>query len=120
MRREQVHKLVLNQLITPEIDLQPLQSSDRSWLWAGYNYIDDENVFEKLAVRFKNPEKAQEFYTAVQAAITDLQNNQSKQSDVVKEDEEEQEHEEGEDEINEEEYGSDDSDETKYVLSVFL
>lgn len=110
MRREQVHKLVLNQLITPDLDLQPLQSSDRTWLWGGYNYTEDGSSLEKLAVRFKYPEIAEQFRKAVQSTVSEVQLNQSKSASGAETDETE----EGtEDEVNDEEYVSDESDETK-------
>lgn len=77
MRREQVHKVVLNQLITPDLDLQPLSSSDKAWCWAGYNYTDDGSNLEKLAVRFKNSELSKQFFDAVQNAIVAVKEYQA-------------------------------------------
>lgn len=76
LRREQVHKVVLNQLISTALDLQPLSTSDKAWCWFGYNYTDDETSLEKLAVRFKNCELATQFYEAVQTAIRAVKDNQ--------------------------------------------
>lgn len=62
LRREQVYKVVLNQRIIPEMDLMPLQTSDKAWCWGGINHAEDaEGVVEKLAARFKNSEEADEF-----------------------------------------------------------
>ncbi|KAJ8924619.1 hypothetical protein NQ315_000769 [Exocentrus adspersus] len=80
LRREQVHKVVLNQLIVPNLELQPLLTSDKAWMWAGYNYTDEENNLEKLAVRFKNVELAKQFHDVVQDVIrkaTEAQNSKS-------------------------------------------
>lgn len=77
LRREQVHKVVLNQLITPDLDLQPLSSSDKAWCWAGYNYTDDGSNLEKLAVRFKNSELSKQFFSAVEEAIVAVKNYQA-------------------------------------------
>ncbi|KAJ8969538.1 hypothetical protein NQ317_008618 [Molorchus minor] len=77
LRREQVHKVVLNQLILPNLELQPMMTSDKAWMWAGYNYTEDENSLEKLAVRFKNEELAKQFYNAVQGVLKKLQELQS-------------------------------------------
>lgn len=112
MRREQVYKLVLNQLLTPAIDLQPMQMSDRAWVWAGYNYSEDGNELERLAVRFKNPEQALQFRQAVLAAQEYLSTkvvNAVEVSYREEEDEEDVEH-------DDDEYGSEDSEENKYVL----
>lgn len=83
LRREQVHKVVLNQLITPDLDLQPMNTSDKAWLWGGYNYTDDEVALEKLAARFKNTEIANQFYEAVYKAIQAVKENQANKSVVV-------------------------------------
>lgn len=72
LRREQVHKVVLNQLITADLELQPMSTSDKAWLWGGYNYTDDGSYLEKLAARFKNTEIANQFYEVVQKAIKAL------------------------------------------------
>lgn len=85
LRREQVHKVVLNQLITPNLQLQPMLTSDKAWIWAGINYTDDGSELEKLAVRFKMSETAQQFQKVVQNCIDNLieiQNNKSLPSTV--------------------------------------
>ncbi|XP_056644005.1 E3 SUMO-protein ligase RanBP2-like [Diorhabda sublineata] len=69
LRREIVHKLVLNQLITPNLELKPMASSEKAWVWSGQNYCDDELAFEKLAVRFKIQQRADEFYKIVQEVV---------------------------------------------------
>lgn len=80
LRREQVHKIVLNQLVVPTLELQPMALSDKAWMWAGYNYTDNENNLEKLAVRFKNIDLAQQFYkvvTDVVKRVIQIQNDRS-------------------------------------------
>lgn len=112
MRREQVHKLVLNQLLTPTIDLQPMYASDRAWVWAGYNYSEDGNQLEQLAVRFKNREQALQFRQAVLTAQTYLSTKMANPVEVSyreEEDEEDVEH-------DDDEYGSEDSDENKSTM----
>lgn len=64
---------MLNQLIVSELELQPMTTSDKAWVWAGYNYTDDGCTLEKLAIRFKNCETAQTFYKIVQDIIGKLQ-----------------------------------------------
>ncbi|UYV77500.1 RANBP2 [Cordylochernes scorpioides] len=61
MRRDQVLKVCANHLITPDMKLQVLQSSETSWVWDAVNMEDDEMKPEKLAVRFGNKEIAQKF-----------------------------------------------------------
>ncbi|CAH0545652.1 unnamed protein product [Brassicogethes aeneus] len=69
LRREQVHKVVLNQLVRVDLDLQPMSTSDKAWMWAGYNYVEDEARLEKLAVRFKTSELAQTFKEAMDLTV---------------------------------------------------
>ncbi|XP_038051028.1 E3 SUMO-protein ligase RanBP2-like isoform X2 [Patiria miniata] len=61
MRREQVLKLCANHRITPDMKLDPLQSSDRSWVWHAIDYSEDEPSHEQLAIKFKTAELAHEF-----------------------------------------------------------
>lgn len=54
-------------------------------MWAGYNYTDDGNEMEKLAVRFRYPEQAQHFSKVFQDCIekvTDIHNSKSVPSTV--------------------------------------
>ncbi|XP_022088005.1 E3 SUMO-protein ligase RanBP2-like isoform X2 [Acanthaster planci] len=61
MRREQVLKLCANHRITTDMKLDPLHSSDRSWVWHAVDYSEDEPCHEQLAIKFKTPEQAHEF-----------------------------------------------------------
>ncbi|XP_057333326.1 E3 SUMO-protein ligase RanBP2-like [Microplitis mediator] len=72
LRREQIHKIVCNFSISPDLEFQPLKTSDRSWMWVGMNYIEGELVLEQLAVRFKNPQLAMEFKQAIDKAQQEL------------------------------------------------
>lgn len=69
LRREQVHKVVLNQLITTDLSLQPMTTSDKAWLWGGYNYAEEEPTLEKLAARFKTVELARKFYDLAHSTV---------------------------------------------------
>ncbi|XP_015115458.1 E3 SUMO-protein ligase RanBP2 [Diachasma alloeum] len=94
LRREQVHKVVCNLLITPELEMRALNTSDRAWVWAGMNFAEDTGAVEELAVRFKNPELAGQFKEAVEKAQEDLRARGVGQPQVV---EDEDEGDEGED-----------------------
>lgn len=61
LRREQVHKLACNHLLTPELSFRPLNTSETSWCWTAQDYSDMEPRIEQLAVRFKTIEQAREF-----------------------------------------------------------
>ena len=61
MRREQILKICCNHYITEGMELLP-GTSDKSWIWfTPSDFSDDEPKAEKLAVRFKHVETAQEF-----------------------------------------------------------
>ncbi|GJQ79003.1 hypothetical protein Trydic_g164 [Trypoxylus dichotomus] len=77
LRREQVHKVVLNQLITPDLTLQPMFTSEKAWCWGGYNYSEDDHCLEKLAARFTSVELSRQFCKAVQTAIDGVKEYQS-------------------------------------------
>ena len=64
-------------LLTPDLDFQTLQTSDRAWMWAGMNYYEGEAKLEKLAVRFKNPELATQFKEAIDKAQQTLRERPS-------------------------------------------
>ncbi|KAG8038783.1 hypothetical protein G9C98_000338 [Cotesia typhae] len=72
LRREQIHKIVCNFSISPELEFQPLTTSDRSLMWVGMNFIEGELVLEQLAVKFKNPQITKEFKEAVESAQKNL------------------------------------------------
>ncbi|XP_063976439.1 E3 SUMO-protein ligase RanBP2-like [Diachasmimorpha longicaudata] len=94
LRREQVHKVVCNFLITPDLELQPLCTSDRAWVWAGMNFVEETLAVEKLAVKFKNPEIADQFKVVVEKAQEELRARGISQPQI---DEHEEQGEEGED-----------------------
>lgn len=69
LRREQVHKVVLNQRITPDFELQPMATSDKAWIWAGMNYDEESAKLENLAIKFKNCQLSQSFKKCVDEII---------------------------------------------------
>lgn len=71
----QVHKVVCNHLITPELALLQFPKTTRAWIWAAYNFVDDECTLEKLAVRFRKDDAAQDFYNKVQECIEKLKSS---------------------------------------------
>ncbi|KAL4715252.1 hypothetical protein ACJJTC_007834 [Scirpophaga incertulas] len=74
LRREQVHKAVLNMLLFMDLELLPLKNSDRAWTWAGRNYAETPSgQQEMLAVRFKNLQIATEFHDKVVECVRKLQ-----------------------------------------------
>ena len=53
LRREQVHKIACNHLLTPEINVTPMQTSETAWCWTAQDYSEGECRVEQLAVKFK-------------------------------------------------------------------
>lgn len=53
LRREQVHKVACNHLLTSEIQLQPLQTSETTWCWYAMDHSEDEPAMQNFACRFK-------------------------------------------------------------------
>ncbi|XP_028175103.1 E3 SUMO-protein ligase RanBP2-like [Ostrinia furnacalis] len=74
LRREQVHKAVLNMLLFTDLDLLPMKNSDRAWTWGGINYAETAaGEQETLAVRFKNLDMATSFRDKVMECVRKLQ-----------------------------------------------
>ncbi|KAM3966592.1 LOW QUALITY PROTEIN: E3 SUMO-protein ligase RanBP2 [Aphomia sociella] len=74
LRREQVHKAVLNMLVFMDLELLPMKNSDRSWTWAGRNYAETPTgEQETLAVRFKSPALATAFHDKIVECVRKLQ-----------------------------------------------
>ncbi|XP_069676446.1 E3 SUMO-protein ligase RanBP2 isoform X2 [Periplaneta americana] len=77
LRREQVHKVVCNHLVTPDLAVKPLSTSNTAWCWGALNYADgDEPKVEELAVRFKLTETAQEFMVKLNECIEQIAKQQ--------------------------------------------
>merc|ERR1712029_181969 len=60
-RRDQIHKIACNQLISTDMELKPLSSSETALCWYAMDYAEDEAKMEHLAVRFKTAETKNEF-----------------------------------------------------------
>ncbi|XP_059049050.1 E3 SUMO-protein ligase RanBP2 [Achroia grisella] len=74
LRREQVHKAVLNMLLFMDLELLPMKNSDRAWTWAGRNYAETAvGEQETLAVRFKSSELATSFHDKIVQCVRKLQ-----------------------------------------------
>lgn len=77
MRREQIFKLVLNQLITADIHMSPMENSTKAFCWAGMNYAEVNNgEAEQLAIRFKNEELANNFKKLVDECQSKLESSE--------------------------------------------
>lgn len=69
MRREQILKICLNHAIT--CDLKFIAKDERSWLWAANDFAEGVGVMEKLVIRFRGADEANNFMAAVDRAKID-------------------------------------------------
>lgn len=61
LRQEKTMKLVVNHELPPTAELTPNLGSDRAWTYATTDYSDPTPCVCTLAIKFKNPETANEF-----------------------------------------------------------
>ncbi|CAG9803980.1 unnamed protein product [Chironomus riparius] len=67
LRREQIFKLVLNQLITFDLHISSMENSPKAFCWVGMNYAESiDGEVEQLAIRFKNEELANNFKKVIE------------------------------------------------------
>ncbi|XP_053980788.1 E3 SUMO-protein ligase RanBP2-like [Hylaeus volcanicus] len=117
LRRDQVHKVVCNLLLTPDIKFSRLITSDRAWIWAGMNYAEEQPCVEELAVRFKNTELAEKFKDTVneiQHKLREIREKVTESNPIVEEPEEE----ENEEEENEDADEIEDEEDEDYIHSL--
>lgn len=75
LRREQIHKLVLNHAITADFIFNPMpNSTGNSYCWATMNYSEEfpDGQVENLAVRFKNVDIAKRFETEIDKCLEQI------------------------------------------------
>lgn len=72
LRREQIFKLVLNQLISLDFHMTPMNNSMKAFCWAGMNYAEGAGEAEQLAIRFKNEDLASKFKKIVDECLNKL------------------------------------------------
>ena len=64
MRREQILKICLNHLVTPELELKPMNGANGcAWVWHADDFADGSSKHEQFAIRFKTAVDAEEFKT---------------------------------------------------------
>lgn len=88
LRREQVHKVVCNLLITLDLEILPLNTSEHVWMWAGMSFAEDTPAVETLAVRFRTPELAARFQKAVDWTLERLRGSVY-ESQIIEDDDDE-------------------------------
>lgn len=70
MRREKIHKLVLNHGVNANFHFNNMNNNPKSFVWATLNYAESsEGELERLAVRFKKVELAEAFSKKLKECI---------------------------------------------------
>lgn len=78
MRREQIHKLVLNHAIGADFTFNNMNNNPKSFVWAAMNYAEStEGEIEKLAVRFKKVELAEQFSEKLKECVQHAENRKN-------------------------------------------
>lgn len=74
LRREQIHKCVLNMALSADIQLNPMKQSDKAFCWVATNFAEETETgaLESLSVRFRNAPLAQKFHETVQDCLAQL------------------------------------------------
>lgn len=67
MRREQVHKICLNHVLTRDIVYN--KKDDKTWLFAAADFSEGEIDHCSFCLRFKTAEVAEEFMKAINDAL---------------------------------------------------
>lgn len=74
-RREQIHKISCNHLITTDMELKPMYGSENAVCWFAMDYAEDEYKLEHLAVRFKTADIKKDFQEKFEACQKELKDN---------------------------------------------
>lgn len=61
MRREQIHKICANHVITPEMEIKPMKNEAKAYFWVANDFADETVVLEKFSIRFKTADIARQF-----------------------------------------------------------
>jgi len=86
LRRDQVYKIACNHLISRDMSLKPLSSSETAWCWFAVDHSEGcppEGSHDQLAVRFKTKDTAEDFkatFEACQAKVGDKSISEGSQS----------------------------------------
>ncbi|XP_059481813.1 E3 SUMO-protein ligase RanBP2-like [Neocloeon triangulifer] len=78
LREEQVQKVVLNQLLTTDLEMKPKKQTKNALLWSGFNHAEGEGKFEELAIKFKNQELVDNFREKIEEAKEQLASMETK------------------------------------------
>ncbi|KAG6452625.1 hypothetical protein O3G_MSEX007721 [Manduca sexta] len=68
MRREQIHKICANHIISGEMEIKPMKNETKAYFWVANDFADETVVLEKFCIRFKTADIAHDFYTTFEKA----------------------------------------------------
>lgn len=61
MRREQIHKICANHVITSDMEIKPMKNETKAYFWVANDFADETVVLEMFCIRFKTADIAQQF-----------------------------------------------------------
>jgi hypothetical protein len=64
----QVLKVCCNHFVPADLSLSRIAGNDKTWSWAAPDFADGEMQLEKLGVRFKTAEQADQFCEVMEKA----------------------------------------------------
>lgn len=68
MRREQVHKICANHIISSNMEIKPMKNETKAYFWVAHDYAEETVILEKFCVRFKTADLGKEFYETFEKA----------------------------------------------------
>lgn len=68
MRREQVHKICANHIITAEMEIKPMKNETKAYFWVANDFAEESVILEKFSIRFKTADIALDFYNVFEKA----------------------------------------------------
>eukprot|EP01129_Flabellula_baltica_P014641 TRINITY_DN7060_c0_g1_i1.p1 TRINITY_DN7060_c0_g1~~TRINITY_DN7060_c0_g1_i1.p1 ORF type:complete len:209 (-),score=62.25 TRINITY_DN7060_c0_g1_i1:50-616(-) len=72
MRREKTLKICANHYVSAMMNLAPMATNDKTWVYTTMDYSSEEPTMETLCFRFQSVELAQEFHDGIEAAKAEL------------------------------------------------
>lgn len=72
MRREQIHKVCLNHVLTKDLDIKLRENSDKIFQWNAVDFSESNGTPEVLALRFSSAAVAQNLVTAIENAKSEM------------------------------------------------
>ncbi|CAG2108528.1 unnamed protein product [Medioppia subpectinata] len=81
LRREQILKIACNHYITPEITLNPMNTSETSVCWNAVDFTDGSPVSEQFALKLKNKDLLKDFVKLFEECKSSLESSEVYNSD---------------------------------------